>query len=80
MASQAPLGKTLVKVVPAAFVLGGAIELFMTYVRVGNETFYETAKRLEASRREEKRQDKEVLERRVMERRMSNSDSRNGTK
>lgn len=73
MASQAPLRKTLMKVVPLAFVFGGAIELFMTYVRVGNETFYDTAKRLEASRREEQRQEKERLERRVRERRMNSS-------
>lgn len=73
MAAQAPLGKTLVKIVPLAFILGGAIEVFMTYVRVGNETFYDTAKRLEANRRQERRQEKEDLERRVLERQLRSS-------
>lgn len=73
MAAQVPLGKTLIKVVPLAFVLGGAIEVFMTYVRVGNETFYETAKRLEANRRQERRQHKEDLERRVLERQLNSA-------
>lgn len=69
MARQVPLPKALMKVVPLAFVVGGGIELFMTYVRIGNETFYDAAKRLEATRREERRQEKEDLERRVRERR-----------
>lgn len=68
MATQVPLRRTLIKVVPMAFLLGGTIELFMTYAQFGDETFYDTAKRLEASRREERRQEKEDLERRVRER------------
>lgn len=54
MVDRVSLRGTLIRVVPAAFVLGAAMELFMIYVRIGDETFYETAKRLEVQRREEK--------------------------
>lgn len=54
MVDRVSLRGTLIRVVPVAFVLGAAMELFMIYVRVGDETFYETAKRLEVRRREEK--------------------------
>lgn len=54
---------------PAAFALGAAMELFMIYVRIGNETFYETAKRLEQRRRDERHQSAQDLQARVIERR-----------
>lgn len=40
----------------------------MINVRVGHETFYDTAKRLEAARRLDKIEQKRELERRVLER------------
>lgn len=63
------VGQILVKVVPVAFVIGGALELFMIKVQVGSESFYDTAKRLESTRRKEKEVKKRELELRVMERR-----------
>lgn len=65
MASRTPLLKNLMRIVPLAFLAGAGVELFMIYVRVGNETFYDTAKRLESQRREQRRKDKEELEQRV---------------
>eukprot|EP00050_Salpingoeca_kvevrii_P012740 m.24556 g.24556 ORF g.24556 m.24556 type:complete len:69 (+) comp4287_c0_seq1:2038-2244(+) len=47
------LQRALVRAVPTAFVIGAAIEAFMIRVRVGEETFYDTAIRLEAQRRRE---------------------------
>lgn len=58
----------LIRVVPMAFIVGAGMELFMTYVRIGDETFYETAKRLEETRREERQQAAQDLQRRVEER------------
>lgn len=65
MASRTPLHKNLMRIVPLAFLAGAGVELFMIYVRVGNETFYDTAKRLESQRREQRRKDEEELEQRV---------------
>lgn len=48
--------------------LGACIELFMIKVRVGSETFYDTAKRLEAERRKERENERRELEKRVLER------------
>lgn len=78
MTKKAPLGSLLMKVVPIAFVIGGAMELFMTYVRIGSETFYDTAKRLEMGRRREKREQEEEMETRVKERQMGNTDDKSG--
>ena len=60
----------MVQIVPISqgVVIGAGIELFMIKVRVGSETFYDTAKRLEATRRAERMQAKEELERRVLAR------------
>lgn len=55
MASKRPMGETLKRIIPMAFIIGAGMELFMTYVRIGNETFYDTAKRLEQARRVERR-------------------------
>lgn len=68
MTSRAPLQKTLIRIVPLAFVVGASMELFMAYVPVGNETFYDTAKRLEAQRKLEKQKSMDELRRRVKER------------
>jgi len=68
MSGQMPLRKLLVRVIPAAFMVGVAMELFMIFVPVGSETFYDTAKRLENTRREERRQRDADLKRRVQER------------
>lgn len=51
MTSPTPLSKTLLKVIPISFAAGAAMELFMIYARIGSETFYDTAKRLEQERR-----------------------------
>lgn len=48
--------------------IGAALELFMIKVKVGQETFYDTAKRLEAARRAEKLELRRELERRVTDR------------
>ncbi|GJQ08624.1 hypothetical protein GpartN1_g415.t1 [Galdieria partita] len=40
--------------VPLGFVGGCCIELFMLHVRIGSETFYDTAKRKEIERRMER--------------------------
>jgi len=45
------LKNTLIRVVPVCFVLGMGMEWFMINVRVGQETFYDTAKRKEMERR-----------------------------
>jgi hypothetical protein len=45
------LRNVLLRVVPGGFMLGAAIETFMVKVRIGQESFYETAKRLEVERR-----------------------------
>lgn len=76
MAAPVPIRKTLFKVVPIAFLIGGGMELFMTYVKIGNETFYDTAKRLEAQRRDERRQGEEDLARRVRERQKASVESK----
>eukprot|EP00042_Codosiga_hollandica_P028403 m.149318 g.149318 ORF g.149318 m.149318 type:complete len:74 (+) comp52759_c0_seq9:1599-1820(+) len=46
-----PFLRASVRLVPACFVLGAAIEFFMLRVRIGSETFYDTAIRKEAERR-----------------------------
>lgn len=68
MGREVSLSKSLFRIVPLSFCVGAGIELFMTYVRVGSETFYETAKRLEAERREARRQSQKELEERVKSR------------
>lgn len=73
MTQKQPLGRLLMKVVPLAFLAGAGIELFMIYVRVGNETFYETAKRLEQTRQEDMKRKEEELINRVHERRRKNT-------
>lgn len=70
MSKHTPLRKTLFKVVPVAFFLGAAIELFMVYVPVGGSTFYDTAKRLEQTRRKEREEAEAQLEARVEQRRL----------
>lgn len=72
MTRKQPLTRLLMKVVPLAFLTGAGIELFMIYVRVGSETFYETAKRLEQTRQEDKKRREEELIHRVHERRRKN--------
>lgn len=54
MTTPTPLSKTLLKVIPISFAAGAAMELFMIYGRVGSETFYDTAKRLESERRSQR--------------------------
>eukprot|EP00048_Salpingoeca_helianthica_P016529 m.232823 g.232823 ORF g.232823 m.232823 type:complete len:79 (-) comp18867_c0_seq1:353-589(-) len=49
----------LARLVGVSFVLGAAIEFFMINVRIGSETFYDTAIRLKAQRDFEERQEKE---------------------
>lgn len=51
MSSPKPISHVLLRLVPLSFAAGAAIELFMIYGRVGSETFYDTAKRLEYQRR-----------------------------
>lgn len=68
MSRNISLRGTLIRVIPAAFVIGATMELFMTYVRIGDETFYDTAKRLEMQRQEERKRAAEELEKRVRER------------
>lgn len=65
MTAHTALRRNLMRIVPLAFIAGAGIELFMTYVRVGNETFYDTAKRLESQRREQRRKDEEEMKQRV---------------
>ena len=65
---KAPIIPTLKKVVPMAFALGAVMELFMIYGKVGKETFYETACRLEIERRERREEAYNVLRERVEKR------------
>ncbi len=44
------------------------MEYFMITVRIGDETFYQTATRLEATRRAERLQQRKELKQRVLER------------
>lgn len=68
MAAKPAIRAILARVIPAAFVLGAGMELFMVYVRIGDETFYDVAKRLECERREEKLRSRRELEERVRRR------------
>lgn len=54
--ARKPVLKILLRVVPMSFALGAAVEYFMIYARIGNETFYDTAKRMELSRREDRQE------------------------
>lgn len=47
------------RIVAVSFVVGAGVELFMIYARIGNETFYDTAKRKEMQRRPERRRKNE---------------------
>lgn len=49
------------------------MEYFMIKVRIGDETFYDTAKRLEARRRAEKHAAARALEDRVSARKKANT-------
>jgi Uncharacterised protein family UPF0640 len=57
MSMRITLSNVLVRVVPAGFILGACMELFMIKVRIGKESFYETALRLEAQRRAEREEE-----------------------
>ncbi|KAK4525925.1 hypothetical protein GAYE_SCF18G3834 [Galdieria yellowstonensis] len=48
------------RVVPLGFLGGCCIELFMLHVRIGSETFYDTAKRKEIERRMERLREEEA--------------------
>lgn len=63
-----PILPTLIRVVPMAFALGAVMELFMIYGKIGSETFYETAKRLENERIGQQKQAFDQLKQRVEER------------
>mmetsp|Transcript_39592 Transcript_39592/g.157207 ORF Transcript_39592/g.157207 Transcript_39592/m.157207 type:complete len:80 (-) Transcript_39592:5136-5375(-) len=45
--------KSLIRVIPGAFVFGAAIEWFMINVSVGQETFYDVATRKQIERMQE---------------------------
>jgi hypothetical protein len=57
MSTGITLTKVLVRVIPVGFVVGACMEFFMIKVTIGNESFYETALRLEAQRRAAREQE-----------------------
>lgn len=76
MSSPLPYRTLFLRMVSVSFVIGAGVELFMIYGRIGNETFYQTATRLEAERRPERlrkaKELQELIEQKKREREESN--------
>jgi hypothetical protein len=57
MSTRISLPRVLLRVIPAGFIVGACLEVFMIKVTIGKESFYETAVRLEAQRRAARQQE-----------------------